>query len=52
MSDDEGRLNPRGSLQFDIVGHENTIMTLKHNKGIGTWNVRSLYIGKLNVVTA
>ena len=51
-TDDEGRLNPTGSLQFDIVGHESTSMKLKHNKRIGTWNVRSLYAGKLKVVTA
>ena len=51
-TDDEGRLNPTGSLQFDLVGHESTSMKLKHNKRIGTWNVRSLYAGKLKVVTA
>ena len=51
-TDDEGRFNPIGSLQFDIVGHESTSMKLKHNKRIGTCNVRSLYAGKLKVVTA
>ena len=47
-----GRLNPTGSLQFDIVGHESTNMKLKHNKRTGTWNARSLYAGKLKVVMA
>ena len=35
-TDDGGRFNPTGSLQFDIVGHESNSMTLKHNKRIGT----------------
>ena len=51
-TDDESRLNPTGSLQFDIVGHEGTSMKHKHNKRIGTWNVRYLYAGTLKVVTA
>ena len=45
-------VNPTGSLQFDIVGHESTSMKLKHNKMIGKCNVGSLYAGKLKVVTA
>ena len=51
-TDDEGILHPTGSLQFDSVGHESTSMKLKHKKRIGTWNVRSLYAGKVKVVTA
>ena len=35
-TDDEGRLHPAGSLQFDTVGHERTSMKLKHNKRIAT----------------
>ena len=30
-TDDEGRLNPTGSLHYDIVDHESTIIKRKHN---------------------
>ena len=50
-TDDEGRSNPTGSLQFDIMCHESTSMKLKHNKRIGTRIVRSLYAEKLKVIT-
>jgi len=44
------RPKPFGSLGVDAAGNEKFSLSFQNKKKIGTWNVRSLYEGKMNVV--
>jgi exonuclease III len=45
------RPKPTGSLDTDVTGNEKRSTSFVEKQKIGTWNVRSMYEGKLEVVT-
>jgi len=49
LSDVAG-LNPTGSSDADVAVAETCSLSFRHQKKIGTWNVRSMHQGKLEVV--
>ena len=50
-SDDALELNPKGGKITDVAGHEKRRLSFARRvHRIGTWNVRSLYTGKMDIV--
>ena len=45
-------LNPQGGAVADLVGEQRLNLSYKSQMKLGTWNVRSMLTGKLEVVKA
>ena len=50
VSDDAAISKPKGILAVDGKHGERTRINLRKIQLLGTWNVRSMYLGKLEVV--
>lgn len=49
-SNDVTKSNPQGNLVADVTRIERTVSSFKNKHLIGTWNVRSMNIGKLDII--
>ena len=52
VPDDVLNLNPTGGYSTDVSRTERRVISCKSKERFGTWNVRSMYQGKLEVVKA